>query len=116
MPTLVKAGYRVTFEIDVVGIADSIPVDISINGTKTTSIQMKKKADTNTSFPYGSVWTFDYIVPLETPDNSIINCKIKGYNIAHNFTFDYNDFYKFSGDSLKTKGSYYDDYIVHRVY
>lgn len=112
MPADAKAGYKVQFDVDSIGLCDKVTVEI-LEGSKNIGI-----ANMTKTYQSGNkqIWHLDYIIPLGTPYNppTIINFKVIGTRGTS--IFDYNIKNGFHGNVLKVIGNALDDVYINRIY
>ena len=111
MPVGVKAGYNITFQVDVVGVADTVTADFSDSSTlnnKTVSFNKIKDVDAT-----HSTWEVVVNTDLNTPINTIINSVVKG--TKGTFVYNYNTNNGWGGDTLKIIGSALEDFMINRT-
>lgn len=112
MPVGVKSGYNVTFNIDVIGVADTVIAEFSDNSmlnNKTVSFTKIKDIDAT-----HSTWEVVVNTDLDTPINTIINSVVKG--TKGTFVYNYNTANSWNGQTLKIVGSALEDFIINRTH
>jgi hypothetical protein len=114
LPAECKSGYQNTFLVDTFGLFDRVQITSSINGLLEDNFNLTKiTEDISTK---KQTWQLQYIVPLDTERNSIINFKVKGYINSNSTIFDYNSNNSWLGDVLTITGSALDDVFIRRRY
>lgn len=112
MPLRVKAGYNVTFKVNVLGKPDKVYSKIKDSTGKDYGIfEMEKVKDIDS---VRSEWTYTFAPNVDTPDNTIVITQI--YADRNSFTYDYNLKESWNGHTLKIGGSAKDDIIIYRKY
>ena len=112
MPLRVKAGYNVTFNVDVLGKPDTVYSKVTDNNGKDYGIvEMNKVRDIDN---VRSEWTYTFAPSMDIPDNTIVITQI--YAKRNSFIYDYNLKENWNGDTLKIGGDAKDDIIIYRKY
>lgn len=110
MPADCKSGYKITLKIDSIGLSDKVEAQATLGGVDGGLQEFTKISETSNS----QVWQLDYIVPLDTSKDTIVNFAIKGYRGT--YIYDYNLNNSFSGDTLNVIGSALEDVNINRIY
>lgn len=112
MPVGVKAGYNVTFLVDVVGVADTVTADFSDSSTlNNKTVSFTKIQDIDASH---SVWQAVVNTDMNTPINTIVYSTVKGTKGA--LVYNYNTANSWSGQTLNIVGSALEDFMINRTY
>lgn len=112
MPVGVKAGYNVTFLVDVIGVADTVTADFSDSSTlNNKTISFTKIQDIDASH---SVWQAVVNTDMNTPINTIVYSTVKGTKGA--LVYNYNTANSWGGQTLNIVGSALEDFIINRTY
>lgn len=112
MPVEVKAGYNVTFQVDVIGIADTVTADFSgSSNLNNIPVSFKKVEDIT---PFHSVWEATIYTDMNTPSGTIIYSTLIGKREAE--VYNYNTSNNFNGKTLLTNGSALEDFDINRIY
>lgn len=112
MPLSVKAGYNVTFKINVLGKPDSVYAKISDSrGKDYGKVELTKVKDIDN---VRSEWTYTFAPDVDTEENTIIITEI--YGKKNSFEYNYNLKENWSGNTLKIGGSAKEDIIIYRKY
>lgn len=112
MPAAVKAGYNVTLQIDVEGVADKVTVNTYRSGNIDSKLyNMSKVRDID---PTHSVWECTINVDINTPLNTVIYSTVIGNKGT--FIYNFNSVNKWNGATLFITGNALDDFIIQRVY
>lgn len=112
MPVEVKSGYNVTFQIDVIGIADSVTADFTdSSGLNNKTVNFKKVIDID---PFYSVWEATVNTDMNTPLNTIIYSTVVGKRETE--VYNYNTSNNWGGATLLIKGSALEDFNINRIY
>lgn len=112
MPVGVKAGYNVTFQVDVIGVADTVTADFSDSSTlNNKTVSFNKIQDIDASH---SVWQVVVNTNLNTPLNTVIYSTVKGTKGA--LVYNYNTANSWGGQTLNIVGSALEDFMINRTY
>lgn len=112
MPLNVKAGYNVTFKVNVTGKADSVYVNIKdSNGKDYGKVSLVKEKDIDS---IRSEWSYVFAPDIDTKDNTIIITNL--YSTKNSFIYNYNLKESWNGQTLKIGGNAREDVVIYRKY
>ena len=112
MPLRVKAGYNVTFMVNVLGKPDRVYSKVKDSRGKDYGIvEMKKVKDIDN---VRSEWEYTFAPHVDTQDDTIIITEI--YAARNSFIYNYNSKEGWNGNTLKIGGSAKEDIIIYRKY
>lgn len=112
MPAEVKAGYKVTFQIDVIGSADTVISEVSdSNGNSLRAVSLTKVSEADETH---STWEYSYVVDINTPVNTILYTTLKSNKGS--FIYNFNEKNNWNGETLKVTGNALEDIMIHRIY
>lgn len=112
MPLKVKAGYNVTFKVNILGKPDRVYSKIKDSRGKDYGIvEMTKVKDIDS---VRSEWTYTFAPHVDTVDDTMVITEI--YAKRNTFTYDYNSKEGWNGNTLKIGGSAKEDIIIYRKY
>jgi hypothetical protein len=116
MPVDCKSGYQDEFDIDTIGEFDNVTIASYINGVYQATYNLTKTSDTGST----QTWHLNYILPLDTDNDSMVSYKINGSIIETSFNYDYNlnnswGSTTIGGNVLHVIGNALEDAMVHRV-
>jgi hypothetical protein len=119
MPTTVKSGYNVVFQVDVVGVADTITTSIYDSiGTSMGTVSFTKVVDIDATH---STWQFTWATPLSTTNGTVISMGIVGIRNSYTCNYNINNAWNNgsvvnTGKTLLISGSALEDVMINRIY
>lgn len=119
MPTTVKSGYNVVFQVDVIGVADNIITSIyDSSGISMGTVAFTKVVDIDLTH---STWQFTWSTPLNTPNGTQISMGIVGTGSSYICNYNINNSWNNgsvtnTGKTLFINGSALEDVIINRIY
>lgn len=115
MPVIVKTGYNVTLQCNVVGKADNVIANVTDSKGNTYPVyNLTKIQDVSKDGKTEYIYEYTITVPQDLPEGTVIKTELiasKG-----TATYNYNEKEHWSGETLKIAGNFKEDIVVHRQY